>query len=61
MVASGTVFHIVVRREFAVTKGFGIIAELGDEIMTNPLAPYADSDLRVELEDRGYRVDPILF
>ena len=48
---------IVVRKAFAETHGLDIEEELDDEELPNPLQPFADTDLRVELENRGYRVE----
>ncbi len=61
VVESDALFHILVRRNFAVANGLEIIAELGEEILINPLAPFSDSDLREELERRGYRVERRFF
>ena len=48
---------IVVRKAFAETHGLDIEEQLDDEELPNPLQPFADTDLRVELENRGYRVE----
>ena len=50
------VFHIVVKSDFANRRGLTVVEELPDEIVENPLRPYADSDLQTELENRGYIV-----
>jgi len=55
------VLHVVVRRSMADNHGLVIIKELENQPVQNPLAPYADSDLQVELEGRGYRVEQVLF
>ena len=53
--------HVVVKRDFAVTHGLGIVEELVGQVPKNPLAPFPDSDLQTELENRGYGVVRILF
>ncbi len=54
------VLHVVMRRSMAEKHGLTIIKELENQPIPNPLAPYADSDLQVELESRGYKVEEIL-
>lgn len=55
------VLHVAVRRAMADKHGLVIIKELENQPIQNPLAPFADSDLRVELEGRGYRIERPLF
>jgi hypothetical protein len=55
------VLHVVIRRSMADKHGLVIVRELENQPVQNPLSPYADSDLQVELEGRGYRVEPCLF
>jgi hypothetical protein len=55
------VLHVAVRRAMADKHGLVIIKELENQPNQNPLAPYADSDLQVELEGRGYRVEQLVF
>lgn len=50
------VLHVVVRRDYAESHDLKIVEELVDEPVSNPLAQYADSDLRTELEKRGYGI-----
>lgn len=45
--------NIVVRRDYAEKHGLSIIEELIDEPVANPLARYADFDLKAELEGGG--------
>ena len=53
----GSTLKMVVRKDFAETHGLDIEEELDEVEVKNPLRPYADSDLKVELEHRGYRVE----
>lgn len=55
------VLHVVVRRAMADKHGLVIIKELENQPVQNPLAVYSASDLQVELEGRGYRVEQELF
>jgi hypothetical protein len=55
------VLHVAVRRAMADKHGLVIIKEVENQPVQNPLAPYADSDLRVELEGRGYHVEHVFF
>jgi len=48
--------QIVVRKDFAETRGLKIEEELDDVKISNSLQSYADSDLKEELEKRGYQV-----
>jgi hypothetical protein len=54
---SSITLKIVVRKDFAVTRGLKVEAELGYQEFKNPLQPFADSDLKEELETRGYCVE----
>jgi len=53
----GASLKVVVRQDFAVTHGLDLEEELVDEVVQNPLKPYADSDLWKELEKRGYLIE----
>jgi hypothetical protein len=55
------VLHVAVRRAMADKHGLVIVKEVENQPNQNPLAPYADSDLQVELEGRGYRIERLLF
>jgi hypothetical protein len=64
MVGSSITLKVVVRKDFAETHGLKIEEELGYQVFKNPLQPFADSDLKEEIEKRGYRVEkpkPALF
>jgi hypothetical protein len=50
------VLHVVIRRSMADKHGLVIIEVLDNEPIQNPLLMFADSDLQVELEGRGYKV-----
>lgn len=54
------VLHVAVRRAMADKHGLVIVREVENQPVQNPLAPYADSDLQVELEGRGYSVEQVL-
>lgn len=55
----GAILNVVLRQDYALRHGLKVVEELGEETAVNPLTPYADSDLRAELEARGYRVRPV--
>lgn len=55
------VMHVAIRRAMAEEYGLFIIKELENQPVQNPLAAYSASDLQVELEGRGYRVEQVLF
>jgi hypothetical protein len=55
------VLHVVIRRSMAQKHGLVIIEELKNEPLQNPLMVFADSDLQVELEGRGYKVERSVF
>lgn len=48
--------EVVVRKDYAEKNGLKVEEELGFDQFSNPLEPFSDSDLQVELENRGYRV-----
>jgi hypothetical protein len=49
--------NVVVRKDYACHHGLEILEELGFDQYKNPLEPFSDADLQVELENRGYRVE----
>jgi hypothetical protein len=55
------VLHVAVRRAMADKHGLVIIKEVENQPVQNPLAVYSASDLQVELEGRGYRVEQLVF
>lgn len=55
------VLHVVIRRSMADKHGLVIIEVLENEPLHNPLLIFADSDLQVELEGRGYKVERSVF
>jgi len=61
LMAGDSVFQIQVRHDFAVTNWLEIVEELGEQKSKNPLAEFSDDDLKAELEDRGYKVERIIF
>lgn len=48
---------VVVRKDYAENHGLQVMEELGFDQFSNPLEPFSDADLQVELENRGYRVE----
>ncbi len=60
LAAGDALFHVTLRGDFAITNSLTIITELGEERPRNPFALFSDSDLQVELEDRGYKVEPMI-